>query len=144
VALQTVAFAAPIGLCIAVRRSRTRDVAVCALQMWAYLAAYKTPHDDEAAQRERVRINYPIVLDRIVGLGDLPTLRLQQVLARWDGDRARWTVLDRILVWTHWMWFAMPHASLAYILVFRRERFSRSAVMTYAVFDLGEILLCLV
>jgi membrane-associated phospholipid phosphatase len=144
VVLQTVAFAAPIGLCVAVRRSRTRDVAVCALQMWAYLAAYKTPHDDEAAQRERVRIDYPIVLDRIVGLGDLPTLRLQRALARWDGDRARWTVLDRILVWTHWMWFAMPHASLAYILVFRRERFSRAAVVTYAVFDIGAIFYWLV
>ena len=24
------------------------NVAVCALQMWAYLAAYKTPHDDPA------------------------------------------------------------------------------------------------
>ena len=47
---QTVAFAAPLGLCVAVRRSRTRDVAVCSLQMWAYLAAYKAPHDDQTAQ----------------------------------------------------------------------------------------------
>ena len=46
-ATQTVAFAAPLALCLAVRRSRTRDVAVCTLQMWAYLAAYKSPHDDE-------------------------------------------------------------------------------------------------
>ena len=28
------------------RRSRARDVAVCALNMWAYLAAYEMPHDD--------------------------------------------------------------------------------------------------
>src|SRR5581483_8028846 len=57
---QTVAFAAPVGLCVAVPRTRTRDVAVCCLQMWAYLAAYKTPHDDEAAQAERVLVSYPI------------------------------------------------------------------------------------
>ena len=41
------------------RRSRTRDVATCALQMWAYVAAYKTPHDDVHAQQafyqQRVR-----------------------------------------------------------------------------------------
>ncbi len=43
VVMQSVAFAAPAGLCVAVRRSRARDIAVCALQMWAYLAAYETP-----------------------------------------------------------------------------------------------------
>src|SRR4030088_389610 len=41
VAVQAVAYAAPLGLCVAVRRSRRRDAAVCALQMWAYIAAYK-------------------------------------------------------------------------------------------------------
>jgi hypothetical protein len=35
---QAVAFGAPLGLSVAVRRSRARDVAVCMLQMWAYLA----------------------------------------------------------------------------------------------------------
>ena len=39
--VQGVAFGAPLGLSVAVRRSARRDVAVCALQMWAYLAAYK-------------------------------------------------------------------------------------------------------
>ena len=51
--VQSVAFAAPLGLCVATRRTRTRDVAACALQMWAYLAAYKTLHDDEESQRAR-------------------------------------------------------------------------------------------
>ena len=60
-ATQAVAFGAPIGLSVALPRSRARDVAVCALQMWAYLAAYKTPHDDEDAQRRRVHLRYPIV-----------------------------------------------------------------------------------
>ncbi len=50
---QSVAYAAPLGLCVAMRRTRTRDVAVCALQMWAYLAAYKSPHDDPDAQEQR-------------------------------------------------------------------------------------------
>ncbi len=136
---QTVAFAAPVALCVAVRRSRTRDVTVCALQMWAYLAAYKTPHDDEAAQAAHVHIDYPIDVDRVLGLGELPTLRLQRALARIDptNGEPRWRALDKMLVWAHWAWFMVPHGSLAYILVRDPERFPRAATMTYAVFDLG-------
>lgn len=132
---QTVAFAAPLGLCVAVRRSRTRDVAVCALQMWAYLAAYKAPHDDEGAQEARVLVDYPIDIDRVIGLGELPTVRLQRRLAR-----GQWRLGDRVLVWTHWSWFLVPHGTLVYIMLRRRGRFDRAAVMTYAVFDIGAMI----
>jgi hypothetical protein len=133
--VQAVAFAAPVGLCVAVRRSRTRDVTVCCLQMWAYLAAYKTPHDDEAAQEGRVLVDYPIRCDRALGLGELPTVRLQRRLAR-----GRWRLGDRVLVWAHWLWFMVPHGSLVYIMLRHRTRFERSAVMTYAVFDIGAMI----
>jgi membrane-associated phospholipid phosphatase len=133
VVMQAVAYTAPIGLCVAMRRSRTRDVATCALQMWAYVFAYKTPHDDERHQAERVHVDYPIALDRILGLGELPTVRLQRLLAHRD----RWSRLDRIVVWTHWAWFMVPHGALVYILLRRRDSFTGAAVMTYAVFDLG-------
>lgn len=129
---QTVAFGAPVGLAVALRRSRTRDVAVCALQMWAYLAAYKTPHDDPHAQRGRVLVDYPIAIDRLLGLGELPTVRLQRAFAK-----EQWRLGDRVLVWAHWLWFAVPHGSLLYILLRHRDRFERAALMTYAVFDLG-------
>jgi membrane-associated phospholipid phosphatase len=135
--MQTIAFGAPVGLCIAVPRSRGRDVATCALQMWAYLAAYKSPHDDAGAQAERVHVRYPIVADRALGLGELPTVRLQRALARIGPDGAEWRALDRVLVWAHWSWFLIPHGSLLYILARRPERFTRAAVMTYAVFDIG-------
>lgn len=131
---QAVAFGAPVGLAVAMPRSRSRDVAVCALQMWAYLAAYKTPHDDPDAQQGRVLIDYPIAVDRALGLGELPTVRLQRAFAK-----ERWRLGDRVLVWAHWLWFAVPHGSLLYILLRHRSRFERSAVMTYAVFDLGAI-----
>ncbi|MGN6371414.1 MAG: phosphatase PAP2 family protein [Solirubrobacteraceae bacterium] len=131
---QTVAFGAPVGLAVAMPRSRTRDVAVCALQMWAYLAAYKAPHDDPDAQQGRVLIDYPIAVDRALGLGELPTVRLQKAFAK-----ERWRLGDRVLVWAHWLWFAVPHGSLLYILLRHRKRFERAAVMTYAVFDLGAI-----
>jgi membrane-associated phospholipid phosphatase len=134
---QAVAFAAPFGLCVAVPRSRTRDVAVCGLQMWAYIAAYKSPHDDPDAQSERVHIRYPIVVDRALGLGELPTRRLQRALARNGPEGPRWRVLDKALVWAHWTWFMVPHGTLVYILVRHPARFTRAAVMTYAVFDIG-------
>ncbi len=130
---QTVAFAAPVALCVAVRRSRARDVATCALQMWAYVNAYKFPHDDAEAQAQRVHIDYPIDIDRALGLGELPTIRLQRALSR----PGQWTALDGVLVWAHWSWFIVPHASLAYILWRRPAAFPTAAAMTYAVFDLG-------
>lgn len=135
--VQTVAFGAPLGLCVAVRRSRGRDVAVCALQMWAYLYAYKSPHDDPDGQRARVRVDYPIVADRVLGLGELPTVRLQRALAAHVAGAEDWSALDRVLVWAHWSWFLVPHGSLLYILLRHRERFPRAAALTYAVFDVG-------
>lgn len=134
---QAVAFAAPVALCVALRRSRGRDIATCALQMWAYVAAYKTPHDDARAQEQRVHIRYPIVADRVLGLGELPSLRLQRALARSGPQGPQWRTLDRVLVWAHWSWFMVPHAALLYILAREPARFERAAVMTYAVFDVG-------
>jgi membrane-associated phospholipid phosphatase len=135
--VQTVAFGAPLGLCVAARRSRTRDVATCALQMWAYLAAYKTPHDDAATQAMRVHVAYPIAADRVLGLGELPSVRLQRAFARRRSSPPQWSTVDRVLVWTHWSWFFFPHGSLLYILVRHHPRFPRAAVLTYAVFDVG-------
>jgi hypothetical protein len=132
---QTVAFAAPVGLCVAVPRTRTRDVAVCVLQMWAYLAAYKAPHDDQTAQEGRVLVDYPIVVDRVLGLGELPTVRLQRRLAR-----GQWRLGDRVLVWAHWLWFLVPHGTLVYVMLRHPARFDRSAVLTYAVFDIGAMI----
>jgi membrane-associated phospholipid phosphatase len=114
-----------------------RDVAVCGLQMWAYVAEYKTPHDDPDAQLRRTRFDYPIVVDRVLGLGELPTLRLQRALAHRGPHGAEWRALDRVLVWTHWTWFMVPHTSLLYIRLRHPGRFERAAVMTYAVFDIG-------
>jgi membrane-associated phospholipid phosphatase len=134
---QAVSFAAPLGLSVAMRRSRLRDVAVCSLQMWAYVAAYKSPHDDPDEQVGRTHFAYPIAADRLLGLGQLPTVRLQRALARQGPGGPEWRLLDRVLVWAHWSWFLVPHGTVAYILFRRPERFARAASMTYAVFNLG-------
>jgi membrane-associated phospholipid phosphatase len=49
-----------------------------------------------------------------------------------------------VLIWAHWLWFIVPHGSLAHILVRDPHRFPRAAVMTYAVFDLGAAIYWLV
>jgi membrane-associated phospholipid phosphatase len=135
--VQTVAYGAPLGLAVALRRTRARDVAVCALQMWAYVAAYKAPHDDEAGQAARVRIEYPIVADRVLGLGELPTVRMQRALLRLGPDGPRWRPLDSALVWIHWSWFLVPHGAIAYTLARHPRRFPRAAALMYSTFNIG-------
>ena len=127
--------AAPFALCVVLPRSRGRDAAVCALQMWAYLAHYEMPNDDPERLRERVHIDYPVRFDRTVGLGELPGARLQRLLGR----PGRVNRAEQVLVWSHWLWFLIPHGTVAYHLVFHREHFERAALLTYAVFDLGLI-----
>ncbi|HMI72339.1 MAG TPA: hypothetical protein VK510_20235, partial [Solirubrobacteraceae bacterium] len=128
---------APFALAVAVRRSPLRDVAVVCLQMNAYVANYEMPHDDPERQAARVKVRYPIVADRILGLGELPGLRLQRAFARREGQPLR--VAEQVLVWCHWLWFVVPHGSVAYLLLRRRELFAGWAAQMYAVFDLGLI-----
>lgn len=103
--------------------------------MWAYLAAYEMPHDDPQRLAARVRVGYPISVDRALGLGVPPTLRLQRAFST-PGAINRF---ERVLVWCHWMWFFVPHASVGYILLRDRTRFPASAVRMYAVFDIGAV-----
>jgi membrane-associated phospholipid phosphatase len=127
--------AAPLALCIVVRRSRRRDAAVCLLNMWGYVAAYEMPNDDPEKLADRVRVDYPIALDRVIGLGKPPTLRLQRAFAK-PGEINRF---ERVLVWCHWMWFLVPHTSMLYILLRDHDRFASAAARMYAVFDVGAV-----
>jgi membrane-associated phospholipid phosphatase len=126
---------APFALCVLVPRSRTRDVAVCALQMWAYFATYQMPNDDPDALERRVRVAYPVRADRAIGLGHTPTLRLQRAFGR----PGRINDLEKVLVWSHWIWFTVPHGTALYLLLRHREQFPRGATMIYATFDIGVI-----
>lgn len=135
---------APVALCVALPRqprgsapgSRSlRDVGVCALNMWAYLAAYEMPHDDPDRLDARVHIKYPIAIDRLLGLGVPPTVRMQRVFSS-PGEVNRF---ERVLVWCHWLWFFVPHGSVAYVLARQPERFPAAAARMYSVFDLGAV-----
>jgi membrane-associated phospholipid phosphatase len=120
---------------LVVAPGRRRVMAVGVINMWAYLAAYELPHDDPEALEARVHIDYPIAVDRVLGLGAPPTVRLQRALANPEYINR----FERVLVWCHWVWFAVPHASVAYVAARRPERFGAAAARMYAVFDLGAV-----
>ena len=132
--MTSAALAAP-ALAVAARPGRRRELAIYALNMWAYLAAYELPHDDAERQAQRVALDYPIDADRVLGFGTPPTVRLQRGLST-PGQINRF---ERLLVWCHWIWFTVPHGSVLYVLVKQPNRFTAAAVRMYAVFDLGAI-----
>jgi membrane-associated phospholipid phosphatase len=123
----------PLALAVLYPRSKKRDVALFALQMWAFTMAHEIPYDDPEGLRARLRARYPIVVDRALGGGRLPNTRLQRAFSRLP----RVGLIDRFLTWTHWLWFFEPHLALALILIRRNERFPTAARQMAAVFDIG-------
>jgi membrane-associated phospholipid phosphatase len=129
------AAAAPVAVTFLVPRSKTRDAVVCTLQMWAYFAAYEMPADDPERLRSRVRVDYPIRSDLVIGGGRIPTVRLQQALHR-DGTFQWW---EKALSVSHWVWFFVPHSTVAYVLLRHPDQFPRAAARIYGTFDLGAV-----
>jgi membrane-associated phospholipid phosphatase len=103
--------------------------------MWVYLAVYKMPNDDPEALERRVRVAYPVKADRFIGLGTTPTLRLQRAF----GTPGRFSRLEKLLVWSHWLWFAFPHGTALFVLFRDRPRFPAAAARIYATFDVGVL-----
>ena len=97
----------PVALCVAAAAGPATRRGVCALQMWAYLAAYEMPNDDpEAPARARARASIRSRSIACIGLGKIPGARLQRLFSRPEGEINRF---ERVLVWCHWAWFAVPH-----------------------------------
>jgi membrane-associated phospholipid phosphatase len=123
----------PLALAVLYPRSKKRDVALYALQMWGFTMVHEIPYDDPERLRARLKSRYPIAVDRFLGGGRLPTTRLQRVLARVPGVG----VINRFLTWTHWLWFIEPYLALILILVRENERFPQAARQMAAIFDIG-------
>jgi membrane-associated phospholipid phosphatase len=123
----------PLAVAVLVPRSKKRDVVLFALQMWAFTVVHELPYDDPERLRARLRTRYPIAVDRAIGGGRLPNVRLQRALARLPGVG----VVDRVLTWAHWLWFIEPYLALVLVLLRDNDRFPRAARQMAAVFDLG-------
>jgi membrane-associated phospholipid phosphatase len=123
----------PAALAILRPRTRGRDVAIFVLQMWAFTVVHELPYDDPDRLRRRLRVRYPIRLDRALGMGELPNVRLQRAFSR-PGEV---TGLDRLLAVVHWAWFVEPHVALLWLLLRDGRRFPGAAAQMAACFDLG-------
>jgi PAP2 superfamily len=129
------AWQTPLAVALVFPRTRARDAAVYGAQMWAYVTHYELPNDDPEALRRRARVEYPIRIDRAIGVGEVPTIRLQRALGRPGVVRPHDTALSVV----HWAWFFAPHTALLWILWRHPERFGGSAAQVAAVFDLGAV-----
>ena len=78
------AAATPFALWTRRRAARARDVGMCALQMYAYLATYQMPNDDPEKLERAGQGQVPGRDRPLIGLGTTPTLRLQRAF----GSRA--------------------------------------------------------
>jgi membrane-associated phospholipid phosphatase len=125
--------AGPFALAVLLPRTRARDAALFGLQMWAFTVIHELPYDRPDRLRERLHIDYPIAIDRFLGAGVLPNVRLQRTFSR-PGQVTR---LDRVLAIVHWAWFFEPHLALVWILLKNDARFPRAARQMAAAFDLG-------
>jgi membrane-associated phospholipid phosphatase len=126
----------PLAVAVLSPRTRKRDVALFAMQMWAFTVVHEMPYDDPERLRRRLYTRYPIEVDSRIGGGRLPGARLQTFLA----GRRHAAALDRFLTITHWLWFFEPYAVLFWILFRHPERFPRAARQMAAVFDGGAFI----
>ncbi len=127
------AWQSPIALALALPRTRFRDAGIYALQMWAYFAHFDMPDDDPEALMRRLKVDYPARVDRVIGAGTAPTVRLQRALGRPGELRPH----DIALSCVHWSWFIVPHGTLVYLTLRHPTLYARSAVLMAVCFDLG-------
>src|SRR3954452_13447274 len=76
------AWQAPVALAWSLPRTRARDAAIYALQMWAYVAHYEMPNDRPEELQARVPATSPIRIATAFALGQPPPIRLQRALGR--------------------------------------------------------------
>jgi membrane-associated phospholipid phosphatase len=124
----------PLAIAVLKPRTRLRDALIFASQMWAFTMVHELPYDEPEKLRARLKVRYPIRIDRVIGGGRLPNARLQRLLVPADGSVTRF---DRLLTFAHWAWFFEPHLSLVYLLLRDQGRFIRAARQMATCFDLG-------
>jgi membrane-associated phospholipid phosphatase len=123
---------APLAVIVATpSRSRLRYAAAGAAYMWSFAVGWEMPADDTREQRRRLRLDYPIRLDSLIGAGVPPGLRLQRALV----DSERVSLLDKAVTLIYGSWF-LPHVLLAYILLRHHEYVPRAAGRLSAVYHL--------
>jgi membrane-associated phospholipid phosphatase len=122
---------APLAAAAATPRRAWRYAAVGAVYMWSFAVTWALPYEQPEQLRARLRIDYPIHIDTILGLGVPPTVRLQRALRH----PPRITALDRAVTAAYGSWF-LPHVVLAWLLLRHEEYVPRAAGRLAAAYHL--------
>jgi membrane-associated phospholipid phosphatase len=130
------AWLGPPAAAVALPRGRVRSYATFMAQMWAYLRSFELSYAAPERLAARLRVEYPIVIDRRLGRGRTPTQRLQG----WRADAASARLVDRALGAVYFAWAPERQAGLLWILLRHPRRFARAAALVSAAFDVGWVL----
>ena len=126
----------PPAAAVGLPRGRVRAYAVFLAQMWAYLRAFELTYARPERLRGRLRVDYPIALDRRLGGGTPPGVRLQG----WRRRSSMSGAADLLLGSAYLAWAAERHAALLWLLLRRRQDFARAAALVGTSFDVGWLL----
>lgn len=123
--------AAPFATAVVLPRSRWRYGTVGVVYMWSFAVAWTLPYENREALRRRLRIDYPVRIDSVLGFGVPPTQRLQRAFR----DPNRVTKMDRAVTLAYGSWF-VPHFILAWLLWRHHEFVPRAAARLAAAYHL--------
>jgi hypothetical protein len=99
--------------------------------MWAYKVSFEVPYDRPEKLRTRLRVDEPISIDRVIGLGVPVSERLQRRLRR----PPKLTALDKALTAVYLFWEVEPHLALAWLLLRHPDRFTAAALRLALTYD---------
>lgn len=117
------ATAAPLAVQRLAPAGRARSAAAWALGMHGYKILYTLLHAKPIAHRRRLGGRLPLRIDRLLGAGTVPSLRLQRALR----GRRRPGGLDVAATALYASWFAEPHLILMWLLLRHPDRYAGAA-----------------
>ena len=125
----------PLAVAGALPRSKLEYGATWASYVWLFKVAWEIPYDKPEKLESRLRLDYPIRVDTLLGGGAPPGLRMQRALR----EPPRISALDFAMTGLHYVLWAAPHAALGWILVCDEKRFPRAAGRLAAVYHLTTL-----
>lgn len=125
----------PLAVAAALPRGRQQYAATWVAYVWLFKVAWEIPYDKPEKLTPRLRVDYPIRVDSLLGGGAPPGLRLQRALR----EPPRVSALDVAMTGLHYVLWAAPHAALGFILVCHEGRFPRAAGRLAAVYHLTTL-----
>lgn len=120
----------PLAVAAALPRGRWQYAATWGAYVWLFKVAWEIPYDKPEKLEPRLRVEYPIRVDRRIGAGIPPGVRLQRAVR----NPPRLSALDFAATGLHYLLWIAPHAALGVILVTDEDRFPRTAGRLAAVY----------